>query len=791
MSNGLLLLTLAFDGDSAFEAVLTDIPLFCVGLMAMGVITFIFAMRRANSTALYLCTAALLLFVAAILDLGRLFIRGPTQAAPNVDLNVVSGFIVAREVALGLSYGFLFLFVWMAVARCPDSERRNLARQSSQESNQSQPHSASWARWGFIGTILKWFTLLLVILIPLLQIVWRIVDSQRRYGSIYIAQSTLEVVTSTIFILKVVLNVLVSPSISWWIPLQLYFGLVLGLIIAAAVGVGNLITFAFSEMVLGRFLRAISIYVLLLYNLINTFRRPTAERVPTNDREESIKPEKPKHLIIETADLNPGPIPQKTPSILTIERTIPTPMENPHPLLRVSASSRLSALVKRVEQNETLAELTRTMSKSSRKSPVTPTPPKKPRRPDLRFDIIMPPPHSAENSDSPEEPPTTGISLTYYTMNVEGRDVPNVPIIQDPSISPTKSSIYQSVRPGDVGGTSKTSFIIQPLSRAIPSVNSFDELMRQQNELDKSIANLRLLSVDTSSIKPPAKSAPTLPGSSLAEDSPASAKSRPQSTLRTDSLSQHSEFSLSIFPVPPSRPESVTAERRFSKPMALRKPPQIPVSSLNQAPSTSPIPESPSQTGGTARLTSAGTQYDVTSFIGDLTGNRYTATTGTLPLDALHNQVDNESGTKVDLSGDEATPPGNLANTNLQELGLKPMLLPSVASERKPIPPLRARPARDTTQPSPFVGPRDSSSVLKPFLLGTSITSIPVPLPSNTMVPLGPRRTSRATRIATHKSQISVPLLDTSDVSHVEAPEAFERPRPPPRLAGQPDRPKA
>lgn len=163
------------------------------------------------------------------------------QLIQNVDFNVVSGFIVAREVGLGLSYGFLFLFVWKAVAQRPGSERRR----SSKDSPQSQPHSASWTRWGLAGAGLKWFTLVLVVLIPLLQIVWRIVNSQRQYSSIYIAESTLEIVASTIFVLKIILNVLVSPSASWWPPFRTYLGLVLALVITAAMGIGNLVTCEF------------------------------------------------------------------------------------------------------------------------------------------------------------------------------------------------------------------------------------------------------------------------------------------------------------------------------------------------------------------------------------------------------------------------------------------------------------------------------------------------------------------------------------------------------------------
>lgn len=324
--------------------------------------------------------------------------------------------------------------------------------------------------------------------------------------------------------------------------------------------------------------------------------------------------EKSEDTIVRAGDPKPTPTLRRGPSILTLDRSMPTPLENPRSSLRVSASSRLSALVNRVEKNEALAEITRTISKTARKSPVTTAAPGRPKRPDLRFDIITPALSSTGNPESPGEPLMTGISLTYYTMNV-GPDAPDVSVDQGPSINPREPSVHQSGGLGNANHASQESVIFRSSASPSVSISSFDELMRRQNELDKSIANLRLLSVDSINIRPQTEATLVLDGSSLAGDTTTSAKSRPQSTLRTESLSPHSEFSLSVFPVPPSRPESTAVERRLSKPTVLRKPPQPPVSSFNLVPPTTSIPELPLQNEGAARLTSAGTQYDVTSFI--------------------------------------------------------------------------------------------------------------------------------------------------------------------------------
>jgi hypothetical protein len=176
-----------------------------------------------------------LLFIAAILDLGQLL---ESQSSPaDKDGVDVSGLIVAREVGLGLAYGFVFLFAWNTVV-----QRRELKRPIS-ASAQQPLHDAGKARWlKLVRSGLRWFGLVLVISIALLQVSWRIIPSQRQYGGLYIAESTLEIVASVILIVAIILNVLMALPASWWPPFQSYLGLILALLITAAIGIGNLVT---------------------------------------------------------------------------------------------------------------------------------------------------------------------------------------------------------------------------------------------------------------------------------------------------------------------------------------------------------------------------------------------------------------------------------------------------------------------------------------------------------------------------------------------------------------------
>jgi hypothetical protein len=204
-----------------------------------------------HRSTLYLGVGTLLLFIAAILDLGQLL---ELQSSPADNNSVdTSGLIVAREVGLGLAYGFVFLFVWSTIV-----QRRELKRPISVGAQQL-PHHAGRQRWlKLLRSGLRWLGLVLVISITLLQISWRIIPSQRQYGDLYIAESALEIVTSVIFILAIVLNVLVALPASRWLSFTTYLGLIPALLTTAAIGIGNLVI---CEYFVISFLRATQSYL--------------------------------------------------------------------------------------------------------------------------------------------------------------------------------------------------------------------------------------------------------------------------------------------------------------------------------------------------------------------------------------------------------------------------------------------------------------------------------------------------------------------------------------------------
>lgn len=220
--------TFALSNDVAIEAVLSDIPLLCIGILGMGAFTVFLLLRRVNLFASYLFASSFLAFGAAVLDLSQILARGDVNTDKD-GLATVSGFFNAREIFLALSVGFIYILFWTLVAQCPPEESSRLLVDIKGRHDARDPlHSASWRRWGFIGITLKWISLLASISIPLLQILWRIVISQRKYGNLYVAESTIEtpVIISLAVIWKIC-DIHILPHHqrwSWcWQPYHFFF----------------------------------------------------------------------------------------------------------------------------------------------------------------------------------------------------------------------------------------------------------------------------------------------------------------------------------------------------------------------------------------------------------------------------------------------------------------------------------------------------------------------------------------------------------------------------------------
>ncbi|OSD06087.1 hypothetical protein PYCCODRAFT_1464766 [Trametes coccinea BRFM310] len=253
--------------DVAIQLLLADIPNFSVGILAFGVLTFFFLMRRVDRWVFCLHVAVLLSFLAALFDLSQILIRGRQATDQGVDTAGVSGLITAREVFYALANGLRFLFYWGFVAVIPAGETIPEG---------TVMHSASWQRWGLLGTLLQWATLLLLVLSTILQLVYRNVSAFEKIGAVYEAEGTLEIILSAVFILKLLLNSWARFSTgSTMLPtskvLAQYAPAMVALMFSFWIAVGNVILFEFTETALGRFLRAIEFYTMVIYMLTLSF----------------------------------------------------------------------------------------------------------------------------------------------------------------------------------------------------------------------------------------------------------------------------------------------------------------------------------------------------------------------------------------------------------------------------------------------------------------------------------------------------------------------------------------
>ena len=168
---------LLLSGNCAVNLILSDIPLISVGILVFGASMFFLTIKRLTIPALCLYFAVLVAFSSAILDLGQVLILETTGLPSLAALQTAHGLVLAREVLLSVSIGFLFLFYWILVAEPSRHESRQAPLIQGGwsefiilESN-GDLHSGTWARWGLVGYILKYILLAAPLIITILQII--------------------------------------------------------------------------------------------------------------------------------------------------------------------------------------------------------------------------------------------------------------------------------------------------------------------------------------------------------------------------------------------------------------------------------------------------------------------------------------------------------------------------------------------------------------------------------------------------------------------------------------------
>lgn len=184
-------------------------------------------------------------FIAGVLDVSQVLTRGREATDSDTDVSSVLSLLVARELALSISIGVRFLFFWAFVSHPPRGELLL-------STNDYQPqrlkfvrmefdiHSGDWMRLGYVGGFLKYSLLLAVLLVPILQILWRVVADLSNVGPVYDGDSALEVVLSSLFVTKLLANVWLSPLTPRWKIIRDYSPVIGALFISLGIGIGNI-----------------------------------------------------------------------------------------------------------------------------------------------------------------------------------------------------------------------------------------------------------------------------------------------------------------------------------------------------------------------------------------------------------------------------------------------------------------------------------------------------------------------------------------------------------------------
>jgi hypothetical protein len=448
---------------------------------------------------------------------------------------------------------------------------------------------------------------------------------------------------------------------------------------------------------------------------------------------------------------------------------------------------------------------------------------------------------------------STTYSIGSYYGYGPGKSVPSTPVA---TVRQTESPIYGLS--GIIRRTSQGRQTPNSIAHTRSSTVSFTELLRQQTELDNSIAALRLLSEHA-----PGQDSTVPPDLTAAVTNPDSSKdlNRSNSSVGLPPSSGRSDFSLSNFPEPPltltsavnglpSPTSTVRArsdrneERRLlsSNGVTDLPVPKMPVV-LDDYPTTpQSLLDSPGRNSGEditmsgnmsrMKVNSAGTQYDVTSFIGsaltlrmfgircidnfclDLTtpgfkkGPAFDRLTDIDSQDGV-SEINSTTNTPTTVIMQVPNPPGSASATRPIYVDIGPALSPSApgpfsgpavavsgastaqAASQKPMPALPPRAMRSA--PVPEMNTPNRPAHRRKTSSNTSSQSNNLSLSSAGTYVIGAveeagvnsrRRASPGGNViglpARPRLTISGPKAQPRDGKSDQAPSAFERPRPPP-----------
>ncbi|KAK2461809.1 hypothetical protein APHAL10511_006272 [Amanita phalloides] len=539
------------DQEKQLLSIIGDVPLVSIGLMAFGTFTFLTTMRRVSLPDTVLFAASFLVFSAAILDLSKIVaeVRKAVVARVGYRLGIV------RDVGLATSIGLVYLFMWLFVAERPRTESQDLLQ------SLAQLHSGSWRRWNILGEMLKWLSLALSLLTPLLRILWHRLESIHVRDSFLITDATVEVVLSSMFILKLVLNTSLVCHDVRWKALRDYLAPIIAMVISAALSIGNLATIsplenppAFTDTTIGYFLLSIELYILILFTLMNAFYKDITFAATSISADRKQEPS-----AIRIQEQTNDVVDEVRRSRTTMVSTWIGPRRTWQDLgLPCIVDRRVSGQAMITAQEGT--------------SP-------------LKLNGLDPSPISALGD------------FDFDRFHLDSKPLPDLPENDHLPSTPGSSSSPSS---GD------------------SSLTTFNKILRHQKNLDKMISKLR-----TSSPQPGDAGKPsTITDTIDVHHSWKRPSSDASNTIRSPMLVSASDISLSSFPLPPlsevQTPRQLVGVRRVVD--RSRRKARYLRDGINIAASENQGHNHPTfQDDARCEHESAATQYDVTSFIDDLT----------------------------------------------------------------------------------------------------------------------------------------------------------------------------
>ncbi|KIJ68305.1 hypothetical protein HYDPIDRAFT_24600 [Hydnomerulius pinastri MD-312] len=844
---------LSWSNDCEVGELLSDIPFISVGILAFGVSVLFLVIRRVTLSAVGLYFSVFLAFSAAILDLGQTL---AADMATSTSSSTIRPLIEAREVLFALSIGFRYLFYWSYVAEPP---RKVLPATPAPEGNgmnflilesSDELHSGSWIRWGLPGKLLRIGLLAAITAITALQIVWRTVPQFHRYSNIYATDTAIQLLSSVLLLLKLLLNTITpnTPDSTLTHSLGECVAPISALLINISLGVGNLLCFAFTESTVGRLLQAVELYINIIFVMVIAFLKYRSTLLAT------LTSVKTREFNITLPEPDRGSTFRVTPPVVATPRlslifgpstsagTTGTGRGTTTEALRRSARrslTRVSSWVSsRVSRNRSAQEEDQERLWNQREAENGKMDPPYTNHPCLRASLVSLTEEPKEWAELVHDAAASHMSIlsaldaqsagtrsvegsmssgqilqafraevahrTPLRVRTSGLSAPAAPALSSDSHDEGLERAVIMTAPPDSRAQDSPIYGLGGIVRPpppIPAINgsrdsgvSLDELLRQQSELDKSIAALKLFSKRSS-------------GSSSS-----SQVNTPNSTELTRFSSSTgrrttSDVSLSNFPVPPwltspmpslpsSRSPSIMRMREdrrarlaaaaapptsSSEPLPL--PPRIPASlaDIPSSPHSDCIPDSPyrgdneslsAAAGRPPRFNSGGTQYDVTSFIGG--GHR----NGSLEKPWQSTETEINLGEIINGANSRET---------------TPRMLSVPLAPRHRLEGLPASPAKAKLSPlsiSTSLSRADSLAEVPAQIMQRQIN--PQVLPSLTITPSETHLQVPPSKPRINKGMLGLPsrpkmIRDISqpkplppDGKADQAPRAFERPRPPP-----------